>query len=125
MVKILPILIGIFGSYIVGLVVGLIDPNALGLSWVNLSAMKGAQIVAVPPFTEYSPLRFLFGQQTFDPSIAWPSIVTFCGSTPAGMPGGCLSATSSGTARYSKSQKKPLFFIREMSIQPVVYTGRL
>ena len=85
MVKILPILIGIFGAYAVGLVVGLIDPNALGMSWVNLSAMKGAQIVAVPPFTEYSPLRFVLGQQTFDPAVGWPAIVTFCAVALAAM----------------------------------------
>lgn len=85
MVKILPILIGIFGAYAVGVIVGLISPNALNLPWVDFSSLKGAAIVAVPPFMDYSPLRFVFGQQTFDPAIGWPAIVTFCAVAIAAM----------------------------------------
>ena len=85
MVKILPILIGIFGSYAVGLVIGLIKPDFLGLSWVDLSAVKGAEIVSVPPFMTYSPLRFVTGLQEFDPAIGWPAIVTFVAVAIAAM----------------------------------------
>ena len=85
MVKIVPILIGIFGSYIIGLIVGLINPNMFGLSWVNLAGFKDAAIVSVPPFMTYSPLRFVTGAQAFDPAIGWPAIITFCAVAIAAM----------------------------------------
>ncbi|MEG1524183.1 MAG: solute carrier family 23 protein [Clostridia bacterium] len=50
MIKILPILIGIFGAYIIGLIIGLISPNLFGLPWVDISTLKGQAIVAVPKF---------------------------------------------------------------------------
>jgi len=78
MLKILPILCGIFGAYIIGVIISLLSGNALfGLSWVDFSSLQGAKFISVPPFTTYSPLRFLFGAQTFDPAIGWPAIITF------------------------------------------------
>ncbi|MEG1810518.1 MAG: solute carrier family 23 protein [Clostridia bacterium] len=54
MVKILPLLIGIFGSYIVGTVISLCSGNALfGLPWVDFTGLKIESIkdiVSVPPF---------------------------------------------------------------------------
>ena len=78
MLKIIPILCGIFGAYIVGVIVSLLSGNALfGLPWVDFSALQGATIFRVPPFMDYSPMRFVFGLQTFDPTIAWPAVITF------------------------------------------------
>ena len=75
MLKIIPILCGIFGAYIVGVIVSLLSGNALfGLPWVDFSALQGATIFRVPPFMDYSPMRFVFGLQTFDPTIAWPAV---------------------------------------------------
>ncbi len=50
MIKILPILIGIFGAYIIGCIITLINPNLFGLPWVDFSSLQGAAIVSVPPF---------------------------------------------------------------------------
>lgn len=50
MLKLIPILCGIFGSYIIGTIVTLINPNFLGLSWINFSNLSGASILSVPPF---------------------------------------------------------------------------
>ena len=55
MIKILPILIGIFGAYIVAVVVSLLSNNALfGLPWADfsklLAASKLTDFVNVPPF---------------------------------------------------------------------------
>jgi uracil permease len=78
MIRILPILCGIFGAYIVGVIVSLLSGNALfGLSWVDFSSLQGAKLISVPPFTTYSPLRFLTGAQAFDPAIGWPAVITF------------------------------------------------
>lgn len=77
MIKILPILIGILGSYAIGCIVTAIKPDLFGLPWIDWSSLVGAKIVDVPPFVEYSPLRFLFGTQAFDPAIATNAIVTF------------------------------------------------
>ncbi len=78
MLKIIPILCGIFGAYIIGVIVSLLSGNALfGLQWVDFSAFKDVAIFNVPPFMDYSPLRFVFGLQAFDPAIAWPAIITF------------------------------------------------
>ncbi len=78
MIKILPILCGIFGAYIVGVVVSLLSGNALfGLPWVDFTALKGAALFRVPPFMDYSPMRFVFGMQAFDPAIGWPAVITF------------------------------------------------
>ncbi len=78
MIKILPILCGIFGAYIVGVIVSLLSGNALfGLPWVDFGALQGATLFRVPPFMEYSPLRFVFGMQAFDPAIGWPAVITF------------------------------------------------
>ena len=78
MIKILPILCGIFGAYIIGVVVSLLSGNALfGLPWVDFTALKGATLFRVPPFMDYSPMRFVFGMQTFDPAIGWPAVITF------------------------------------------------
>lgn len=78
MIKILPILCGIFGAYIVGVVVSLLSGNALfGLPWVDFAALKGASLFRVPPFMDYSPMRFVFGMQAFDPAIGWPAVITF------------------------------------------------
>ena len=78
MIKILPILCGIFGAYIIGVIVSLLSGNALfGLSWVDFTALKGATLFRVPPFMDYSPMRFVFGKQAFDPAIGWPAVITF------------------------------------------------
>jgi uracil permease len=78
MIKILPILCGIFGAYIIGVIVSLLSNNSLfGLSWVDFSALKGASLFRVPPFMDYSPMRFVFGIQKFDPAIGWPAVITF------------------------------------------------
>lgn len=51
LVKILPILIGIFGAYAIGVIISLLSNNSLfGLPWVDLTTMKGAAIVQMPPF---------------------------------------------------------------------------
>jgi uracil permease len=50
MLRLLPILCGIFGSYIVGCIITLINPNFLGLSWINFSGLSEASILSVPPF---------------------------------------------------------------------------
>ena len=51
MIKILPILIGIFGAYIIGVIISLLSGNALfGLSWVDFSSLQGAKIISIPPF---------------------------------------------------------------------------
>lgn len=78
MIKILPILCGIFGAYIIGVIVSLLSNNSLfGLSWVDFSALKDATLFRVPPFMDYSPMRFVFGIQAFDPAIGWPAVITF------------------------------------------------
>lgn len=77
MIKILPILIGILGAYVIGCIVTAIKPDLFGLPWIDWSSLVGAKILDVPPFTEYSPLRFLFGAQAFDSAIATNAIVTF------------------------------------------------
>lgn len=77
MIKILPILIGILGAYVIGCIVTAIKPDLFGLPWIDWSSLAGAKIFDVPPFTEYSPLRFLFGAQAFDSAIATNAIVTF------------------------------------------------
>ena len=78
MLKIIPILCGIFGAYIIGVIVSLLSGNALfGLPWVDFAALQGATIFRVPPFLDYTPLRFVFGLQAFDPAIAWPAVITF------------------------------------------------
>lgn len=77
MIKILPILIGILGAYVIGCIVTAIKPDLFGLPWIDWSSLAGSKIVDVPPFTEYSPLRFLFGAQAFDSAIATNAIVTF------------------------------------------------
>ena len=77
MIKILPILCGIFGSYIIGVIITLINPSLFGLPWIDFSSFSALPIVAVPPFTEYSPLRFLFGAQQIDWAIAGNAIITF------------------------------------------------
>lgn len=77
MIKILPILIGILGAYVVGCIVTAIKPDLFGLPWIDWSPLAGSKIVDVPPFVEYTPLRFLFGAQAFDSAIATNAIVTF------------------------------------------------
>ena len=78
MLKIIPILCGIFGAYIIGVIVSLLSGNALfGLPWVDFTALQGASLFRVPPFQDSSPLRFVFGAQAFDPAIAWPAVITF------------------------------------------------
>ena len=77
MIKIVPVLLGIFGSYIIGCIISAINPNLFGLPWVDFTSLQGAKFIAVPPFVDYSPLRFLFGQQAFDPAIGWPAVLTF------------------------------------------------
>lgn len=77
MIKILPILIGILGAYVIGCIVTAIKPDLFGLPWIDWSPLAGSKILDVPPFTEYSPLRFLFGAQAFDSAIATNAIVTF------------------------------------------------
>ena len=76
MIKILPILIGILGAYVIGCIVTAIKPDLFGLPWIDWSPLVGSKILDVPPFTEYSPLRFLFGAP-FDSAIAANAIVTF------------------------------------------------
>ncbi|MDO4565152.1 MAG: solute carrier family 23 protein [Clostridia bacterium] len=86
MIKILPILIGIIGSYLVALLVSIIcGPNWLGLSWMNLSstglysdiAINGfSDIIAIPPVLDYTPF---FGNNAVswsNPTV-WTSIITF------------------------------------------------
>lgn len=77
MIKILPILIGILGAYVIGCIVTAIKPDLFGLPWIDWSPLAGSKIVDVPPFVEYTPLRFLFGAQAFDSAIATNAIVTF------------------------------------------------
>lgn len=77
MIKILPILIGILGAYVIGCIVTAIKPDLFGLPWIDWSPLVGSKILDVPPFVEYSPLRFLFGAQAFDSAIATNAIVTF------------------------------------------------
>lgn len=76
MIKILPILIGILGAYVIGCIVTAIKPDLFGLPWIDWSSLAGSKIVDVPPFVEYTPLRFLFGE-AFDSAIATNAIVTF------------------------------------------------
>ena len=77
MIKILPILIGILGAYVIGCIVTAIKPDLFGLPWIDWSPLVGSKIVDIPPFIEYTPLRFLFGAQAFDSAIATNAIVTF------------------------------------------------
>ncbi len=77
MIKILPILIGILGAYVIGCIVTAIKPDLFGLPWIDWSPLAGSKILDVPPFVEYTPLRFLFGAQAFDSAIATNAIVTF------------------------------------------------
>ncbi len=78
MLKIIPILCGIFGAYIVGVIVSLLTKNSLfGLPWVDFTALQGASILRVPPFLDFTPLRFVIGKQAFDPAIGWPAVITF------------------------------------------------
>lgn len=77
MIKILPILIGILGAYVIGCIVTAIKPDLFGLPWIDWSPLVGSKILDVPPFVEYTPLRFLFGAQAFDSAIATNAIVTF------------------------------------------------
>ena len=77
MIKIIPILIGILGAYVIGCIVTAIKPDLFGLPWIDWSSLAGSKIVDVPPFVEYTPLRFLFGAQAFDSAIATNAIVTF------------------------------------------------
>ncbi len=77
MIKILPILFGILGAYVIGCIVTAIKPDLFGLPWIDWSSLAGSKIVDVPPFVEYTPLRFLFGAQAFDSAIATNAIVTF------------------------------------------------
>lgn len=50
MLKLIPILCGILGAYIIGCIITLINPNFLGLSWIDFSNLKGVSILDVPPF---------------------------------------------------------------------------
>lgn len=50
MLKLIPILCGILGAYVVGCIITLINPNFLGLSWIDFSNMKGVSLLSVPPF---------------------------------------------------------------------------
>ena len=78
MIKIIPVLMGIIVSYVIGALISLISGNALfGLPWVDFSSFAGTKIFAVPPFMDYSPLRFVFGLQAMDGALAANAIVTF------------------------------------------------
>jgi uracil permease len=50
MLKLIPILCGILGAYIIGCIITLINPNFLGLTWIDFSNLKGVSILSVPPF---------------------------------------------------------------------------
>ncbi len=50
MLKLIPILCGILGAYVIGCIITLINPNFLGLSWIDFSNLKGVSILDVPPF---------------------------------------------------------------------------
>jgi uracil permease len=50
MLKLIPILCGILGAYAIGCIITLINPNFLGLSWIDFSNLKGVSILDVPPF---------------------------------------------------------------------------
>lgn len=79
MVKLLPILFGIIGSYILALIVTLIKPDLFGLAWLNFDGItftKFSDFVAVPEFWSYWPLKPII-DGTFDWSIALPAILTF------------------------------------------------
>lgn len=91
MVKILPILIGILGSYLIAFLVSIIGGigsdglGLFGLPWMGESAQglySGIQItqftdiVNVPPILDYWPLKPII-DGTFDWGIALPSIITF------------------------------------------------
>jgi uracil permease len=50
MLKLIPILCGILGAYIIGCIITFINPNFLGLTWIDFSNLKGVSILSVPPF---------------------------------------------------------------------------
>ncbi|MBP1755562.1 MAG: uracil-xanthine permease [Firmicutes bacterium] len=50
MLKLIPILCGILGAYVLGCLITLINPNFLGLSWIDFSNLKNVSILSVPPF---------------------------------------------------------------------------
>ncbi len=79
MIKILPILIGVFGAYVLGVIITLINPNLFGLPWVDFSGLKiesFADVIAVPHFWEYTPF---FGPNAVDWSnpLVGNAILTF------------------------------------------------
>lgn len=77
MIKIIPVLMGIIVSYVIGALISLVSGNALfGLPWVDFSTLAGAKIVAVPPFATYSPLPLLFSG-AMDGGMAANAIITF------------------------------------------------
>ena len=77
MIKIIPVLMGIIISYVVGAVISLASGNALfGLPWIDFSNLSGAKIFAVPPFATYSPIPLLFSGK-MDGGMAANAIITF------------------------------------------------
>lgn len=77
MVRLLPVLLAIAVSYSVGVAVTLINPDFLGLTWIDFSPFENISFFRIPPFMESSPVGFLTGQAEFDAAIATGAIVTF------------------------------------------------
>ena len=76
MIKLLPVLLAVAVSYAVGAIVTLIDPDFLGLTWIDFSAFGQVEIFRVPPFMSSSPLSFLTGGAEFDFNVAANAVIT-------------------------------------------------
>lgn len=50
MLKLIPILCGIISAYVVGCIITLINPDFLGLKWIDFSTLSNTSIFAIPPF---------------------------------------------------------------------------
>lgn len=85
MVKLLPILIGIVVSYVFGMIVTLVNPDFLGLTWIDFSAFSEFAWFRLPPFLQSSPIGFMIGVHEFDPTMAVNAIVTFMVVSLAGV----------------------------------------
>ncbi len=50
MLKLIPILCGIICSYVIGCIITLINPEFLGLTWIDFSSLSNTSILGIPPF---------------------------------------------------------------------------
>ena len=79
MIKILPILFGMLGAYVLGVIITLIKPDLFGLPWIDFSGVSlktFGDFIAIPHFWEYWPLKPMI-DGTFTWTIALPAIITF------------------------------------------------